>query len=132
MQDPSPLGEIVLGNPNSCSIEVNKENLLRLDICSPDRNSTPVCLETSNIQNLTTWVNTIKLGQNAQEEKDEKSNEDGDDNEIIQEQALRNPEHEGFLMKQGVTRKSWKRRWFVLNYPTLYYFSSAQVSELFK
>jgi hypothetical protein len=42
--------------------------------------------------------------------------------------TLDNPDHEGFLMKQGVTRKSWKRRWFVLKYPMLYYFESSQIS----
>lgn len=97
---------------------------MRLDICV-DRNATPVALETCNIQNLTTWINTIKYGQNLPEI----NNTVNSDSELSQEQALRNPEHEGFLMKQGVTRKSWKRRWFVLNYPTLYYFSSAQVSK---
>ena len=33
-------------------------------------------------------------------------------------------------MKQGVTRRGWKRRWFVMHYPTLYYFASSQVSFL--
>lgn len=32
------------------------------------------------------------------------------------------PEREGWLMKQGGSWKSWKRRWFVLNDRCLYYF----------
>lgn len=31
-------------------------------------------------------------------------------------------------MKQGGKVKSWKRRWFVLQYPCLFYFTSSQVS----
>jgi len=40
---------------------------------------------------------------------------------------IRNPDKEGFLTKQGVTVKSWKRRWFVLKGSSMYYFTSAQV-----
>ena len=34
------------------------------------------------------------------------------------------PDMEGWLIKQGGTWKTWKRRWFVLNDSCLYYFQS--------
>ena len=43
--------------------------------------------------------------------------------------SIRKPDKEGFLVKQGVTVKSWKRRWFVLKGQVLYYFTSAQVRQ---
>jgi len=115
-KEPVPLGEILL---DRASIGVsNKENEFQFDIISGDKSAQ---FEANNLNNLSTWLDVLN---SARKNPIDKSliADTGDD------YTLDNPDHEGFLMKQGVTRKSWKRRWFVLKYPMLYYFESSQIS----
>ena len=39
-----------------------------------------------------------------------------------------NPDHKGWLTKEGGKHKTWKKRWFILTENCLYYFKSPNVS----
>lgn len=119
-KEPSPLYEMELDSNCSVTHAESRENRLRIEIASDDR---VLQLETSSTKNLGIWLKTL----NRMKSLRKRTSMDENDATNL-ELALRNPEKEGFLMKQGVTRKSWKRRWFVLHYPTLYYFSSSQIN----
>jgi len=45
---------------------------------------------------------------------------------VVTIKSLAVPEHEGWMTKQGGSVKSWKRRWFILKGPNLYYFKASR------
>lgn len=40
-----------------------------------------------------------------------------------------NPDHQGYLTKEGGKHKSWRKRWFILTDNCLYYFKSPSDKE---
>ena len=83
-------------------------------------------LEANNYQELKMWIsafNKMKYDVDSSPSNDQKEISHSDS----LENTLRNPDWEGYLTKQGVNRKNWKRRWFVLKYPNFYYLTSIQV-----
>ena len=49
--------------------------------------------------------------------------------ETIQYHSLQPVDKEGWLTKQGGSRKSWKRRWFVLKDSAVYYFKTKETGN---
>ena len=118
-KDSTPLGEIKLVSSTIRNTESN-DTPLRFEIQCENRS---YYLEANDSIELKMWINSIKQAKlNCTRSQGA---------EVVQrhevDDALRNPEWEGYLMKKGVTYQAWKRRWFVLKYPNFYYFHSSQV-----
>ena len=95
-------------------------------------------LEANDAIELKMWLRSLKQAKLASFSKSENNISTLRNSDLVNiprtsevEEALLNPDWEGYLMKRGMNNQGWKRRWFVLKYPNFYYFHSSQVSSSF-
>lgn len=124
-KDPTPIGEILLEESFVRKSE-SPESELRFEIqCQHRTFFFEACSETE----VKMWTQALKHAKLQCWKDRGHGATPAPEMEDLFEDSIRNPDREGFMLKQGASFKTWKRRWFVLKYPYLYYFTSAQISS---
>lgn len=128
-KDATPIGEIDIQEAK-IKFSDSPDSTLKFEIQLPQRS---FYLEANNREDLKRWLASIdsiialKLSGTVPLPVDTPQSMGKAIISEKMESALRRPDKEGFLMKQGAGFKTWKRRWFVLRDLELYYFTSSQI-----
>lgn len=135
-KDATPIGEVDLSDANIKMSEAT-DSTLKFELECSHRT---FYLEASSQEELDRWFQVIEqiqlLARLHNKQPSQKSSKDpetetSDTAQVVNEKfekALRKPDKEGFLMKQGAGFKTWKRRWFILKHLQLFYFASSQIT----